>query len=103
LTEEEAGRIIILIDNSYHNRCLRTRTLLDEKGVQPMYLCLCKGITDSDIREAGQAGIVMPCQLKAKFGLKDPGCCGRCSKNIHEFAEIAMSAQQASSLNSLRR
>ena len=54
-----------------------------------MYLCLCKGISDSDIREAGQAGIVMPCQLKAKFGLKDPGCCGRCSKKIHEFSQIA--------------
>ena len=67
-----------------------------------MYLCLCKGISDSDIREAGQAGIVMPCQLKAKFGLKDPGCCGRCSKNIHEFAQIAMGAHQAPSANSVR-
>ena len=59
-----------------------------------MYLCLCKGITDSDVREAGQAGIVMPCQLKAKFGLKESGCCGRCSNNIHEFAQIAKSAHQ---------
>ena len=59
-----------------------------------MYLCLCKGITDSDVREAGQAGIVMPCQLKAKFGLKEAGCCGRCSKNIHEFVQIATSAHQ---------
>lgn len=57
-----------------------------------MYLCLCKGITDSDVREAGQDGIVMACQLKAKFGLKEAGCCGRCSKNIHEFVEIAASA-----------
>ena len=68
-----------------------------------MYLCLCKGITESEVREAGQAGIVMPCQLKAKFGLKDPGCCGRCSKNIQEFAQIAMSVHQAPSPNSLRR
>jgi bacterioferritin-associated ferredoxin len=67
-----------------------------------MYLCLCKGISDSDIREAGQAGIVMPCQLKEMFGLKDPGCCGRCSKNIHEFVQIAMGAHQASSGNSVR-
>lgn len=56
-----------------------------------MYLCLCKGITESDVREAGRAGIVMPCQLKAKFGLKETGCCGRCSKNIREFVEIAAS------------
>jgi bacterioferritin-associated ferredoxin len=56
-----------------------------------MYLCLCKGITDSDVRNAARAGIVMPCQLKAKFGLKDVGCCGRCSKNIQAFVEIATS------------
>jgi bacterioferritin-associated ferredoxin len=68
-----------------------------------MYLCLCKGLTDSDVREAGQAGIVMPCQLKAKFGLKEAGCCGRCSKNIHEFVQIATSAHQAPSPNSIWR
>ena len=67
-----------------------------------MYLCLCKGITDSDVREAGQAGIVMPCQLKAKFGLKEAGCCGRCSKNIHEFVQIATSVQQAPSRSEVR-
>lgn len=56
-----------------------------------MYLCLCKGITESDVRAAGRAGIVMPCQIKAKFGLKEAGCCGRCSKNIQEFVELATS------------
>ena len=67
-----------------------------------MYLCLCKGITDSDVREAGQEGIVMPGQLIAKFGLKDAGCCGRCSKNIHEFVEIATNAHQVPSPNGVR-
>ena len=90
------------VDNGYHNRYCRARTQLDDKGMQPMYLCLCKGITDSDVREAGQAGIVMPCQLKARFGLKDAGCCGRCSKNIHEFAQVAKSAHQAPSPNGVR-
>ena len=56
-----------------------------------MYLCLCKGIKDSDVRDAGRAGIVMPCQIKARFGLKDSGCCGRCSKNIQAFVELATS------------
>jgi bacterioferritin-associated ferredoxin len=36
----------------------------------------------------------MPCQIKAKFGLKDAGCCGRCSKNIHTFVELAKTEQQ---------
>lgn len=67
-----------------------------------MYLCLCKGITDSDVREAGQDGIVMPNCLKTKFGLKDVGCCGRCSKNIHEFVQIATSAHRVSSSNEVR-
>jgi len=56
-----------------------------------MYLCLCKGITDSDVRNAARAGVVMPCQIKARFGLKDAGCCGRCCKNIQAFVELAAS------------
>jgi bacterioferritin-associated ferredoxin len=67
-----------------------------------MFLCLCKGITESDVCEAGQAGIVMPGQLKARFGLKESGCCGRCSKNIHEFVQIAASAHKVPSPNGVR-
>jgi bacterioferritin-associated ferredoxin len=37
---------------------------------------------------------VMACQLKSKFGLKESGCCGRCSKNIQEFVELATSEHQ---------
>jgi bacterioferritin-associated ferredoxin len=55
-----------------------------------MYLCLCNGITESEVREAGRTGAVMPCQLKSKFGLTQSGCCGRCAKNIHEFVHIAV-------------
>ncbi len=68
-----------------------------------MFLCLCKGITESDVREAGRAGIVMPCQLKAEFGLKDSGCCGRCSKNIREFVEIAASEHRLPVPDPVRR
>lgn len=55
-----------------------------------MYLCLCRGITESEVREAGRAGCVMPCQLESKFGLKQNGNCGRCVKNIREFVAIAV-------------
>lgn len=61
-----------------------------------MYMCLCKGITESDVREAGRAGLVMPSQLKAKFDLKCNGCCGRCTKNIHEFVDVAVQGAAAS-------
>jgi len=67
-----------------------------------MYVCLCKGITESEVREAGKAGLVMPCQLKAKFGLKDSGCCGRCSKNIGEFVELATSEHRLPTSNAVR-
>ena len=67
-----------------------------------MYVCLCKGITESDVREAGRAGLVMPCQLKAKFGLKESGCCGRCSKNIRAFVELAASEHRLPVQNAVR-
>lgn len=63
-----------------------------------MYLCLCKGITEADVREAGRAGCVMPCQLKSNFGLTQGGCCGRCAKNIHEFVEIAVQGTSSSTV-----
>jgi bacterioferritin-associated ferredoxin len=68
-----------------------------------MYVCLCNGITESDVREAGRAGHVTPCALKAKFKLKGSGCCGRCAKNICEFVEIATSAHHAPSPDRARR
>jgi len=67
-----------------------------------MYLCLCKGITESDVRSAGRSGLVMACQLKSKFGLKEAGCCGRCSKNIQEFVELATSEHRLPSPSEVR-
>jgi len=61
-----------------------------------MYVCLCHGITESDVREAGRAGLVTPCQLKSKFGLKRGGGCGRCAKSIHEFVDLAVQGASAS-------
>jgi bacterioferritin-associated ferredoxin len=61
-----------------------------------MYVCLCHGITESDVREAGRSGFVTPCQLKSKFGLKRGGCCGRCAKSIHEFVDLAVEGAAAS-------
>ncbi|MCS6304075.1 MAG: (2Fe-2S)-binding protein [Nitrospira sp.] len=64
-----------------------------------MFVCLCRGITDSDVRDAGRAGLVMPCQLKSKFGLKQSGCCGRCAKNIQEFVELAVQGASAGAVD----
>lgn len=54
-----------------------------------MYVCLCKGLTERDVQEAGRAGSVTRSSLIATFGLKDAGCCGRCAKNIRDLVNLA--------------
>lgn len=61
-----------------------------------MYVCLCKGLTESDVREAGRSGLVTSHQLIEAFALKKNECCGRCAKNIHEFVELANCPLRAS-------
>lgn len=56
-----------------------------------MYVCLCKGLTESDVREAGRQGSLTTRQIIAEFGLRENGCCGRCAKNIHELVALAKS------------
>jgi bacterioferritin-associated ferredoxin len=57
-----------------------------------MYVCLCKGLTESDVQQAARTGQVCPETLKMCFGLEDDDCCGRCAKNIYELVAIANSA-----------
>ncbi len=54
-----------------------------------MYVCLCKGLAESDIHRAIQYGGTHPDHLITTLGLEDDDCCGRCVKNIHELVEIA--------------
>lgn len=54
-----------------------------------MYICLCKGLTESDIRRVSQAGIVEADQLVEALGLNDDECCGRCVRDIQELSDLA--------------
>ena len=55
-----------------------------------MYICICKGIKESDVRELGQA-ITCPKKLANSLGLDDKkNCCGRCIKNISKFVALAV-------------
>jgi bacterioferritin-associated ferredoxin len=55
-----------------------------------MFICICKGIKESDVRELGQAAITCPKQLADFLGLNDKkNCCGRCIKNISKFVALA--------------
>lgn len=56
-----------------------------------MYVCLCKGITEADVRELGRAGIVEPEALAGALGIDQKGCCGRCVRDIEELVSLAAS------------
>lgn len=56
-----------------------------------MYICLCRGIKESDVQELGRAGLVCPEALAATLGIDEPGCCGRCIQSINELAALASS------------
>jgi len=42
-----------------------------------MYVCLCKGITDNQIRRAVEEGVGCLPELKSRLGVAS--CCGRCA------------------------
>ena len=55
-----------------------------------MYICICKGIRESDVQELGKAGIICPKKLASTLELTDKkSCCGRCIKNIDKFVVLA--------------
>ena len=54
-----------------------------------MYVCVCRGITEADVRGVGSRGVVAPEALIRVLGLDAEDCCGRCSDQIHEFVELA--------------
>ncbi|MFZ5875571.1 MAG: (2Fe-2S)-binding protein [Nitrospirota bacterium] len=57
-----------------------------------MYICLCKGITDSQVRSLGRSGVVSPEALTAELGIDRNDCCGRCVAGIPRLVAIAREA-----------
>ncbi|MGB0909903.1 MAG: hypothetical protein ACPGYT_06030 [Nitrospirales bacterium] len=56
-----------------------------------MYICVCKGIKESDVRTLGREGITCPKQLASTLGINNKdSCCGRCIKNVSDFVDIAL-------------
>jgi bacterioferritin-associated ferredoxin len=54
-----------------------------------MYLCLCKAISDSHVRELGRAGVRSAEDLIEVLGLDQPDCCGHCAREIDCFVDLA--------------
>lgn len=59
-----------------------------------MYVCLCKGVTDTAIRRAVQSGVADFRSLRRETGLA--GQCGKCACNAREIfngAQLEMAPQ----------
>ena len=56
-----------------------------------MYICVCKGIKESDVEDLGRAGVTCPKKLAASLGIDDEDTCGRCLDQIHDLVTIASS------------
>jgi bacterioferritin-associated ferredoxin len=54
-----------------------------------MYVCLCKGLTEADIRRMAPKRELCPETFKACFGFDDEECCGRCAEKLPELLAIA--------------
>jgi bacterioferritin-associated ferredoxin len=48
-----------------------------------MYVCLCKGITDTQIREAASQGASSLSQVRRQLGIAT--CCGKCAATAKEI------------------
>jgi bacterioferritin-associated ferredoxin len=59
-------------------------------------MCLCKGLTEDDIRQSGHRGIITAEDLIEHLGLDDQCCCGRCIRDISQFVELATIARAGS-------
>ena len=50
-----------------------------------MYVCICKGITDSQIREAASQGASSLSQVRRQLGVAS--CCGKCAATTREILD----------------
>lgn len=64
-----------------------------------MYVCLCKGLTESEVKEvvrllaqsgAAAAEVLEEEALITIFGLEDGDACGQCAREIERFTALAM-------------
>jgi bacterioferritin-associated ferredoxin len=63
------------------------RTILSYKSTAAMYVCICNGITDRDIRTAVAQGARSLADLQSSLGVAT--CCGRCADCAHGIVREA--------------
>lgn len=59
-----------------------------------MYVCLCKGITDSQIKNAVNAGATSVGQLRKCLGVASQ--CGKCGISAREIVQETLNSQSQS-------
>jgi bacterioferritin-associated ferredoxin len=62
-----------------------------------MYVCICRQITDSQIRERCQDGVTTFSELRAELGLASD--CGRCGRYARELIAEVTSADQCRTMS----
>lgn len=60
-----------------------------------MYVCLCKGITDTQIREAASQGATSLSHVRRQLGLAT--CCGKCAATTKEILNEHRNSEMANS------
>ncbi len=66
-----------------------------------MYVCLCTGVTDRDIREAAENGVTSVRQLGRELGVGRQ--CGRCAATAREILRETRSQDYLAMANLLAR
>ncbi|MFL0805336.1 MAG: bacterioferritin-associated ferredoxin [Agarilytica sp.] len=61
-----------------------------------MYVCLCKGITDSQIRDAVDAGAESVREVRNELGVSTQ--CGRCVSHVREIVKSTLEDIPSSAL-----
>ncbi|HHH48677.1 MAG TPA: (2Fe-2S)-binding protein [Gammaproteobacteria bacterium] len=54
-----------------------------------MYICICKAVTDSDIRGAVEEGTTSMRGLRDRLGCS--GQCGKCARQVRQLRDQALS------------
>jgi bacterioferritin-associated ferredoxin len=63
-----------------------------------MYICLCRGLTETDVELAGRSGHTSAERLVVALRLDDPRCCGRCRRDIDDLVDLAERAAKSGPL-----
>lgn len=62
-------------------------------GVEAMYVCLCMGVTDSQIQDAVREGATTVRRLRKQLGCT--GQCGKCKQQVRELRDEVLIEQRS--------